>query len=125
MAFKGNARVGFRHAAAVVDYMYACLAGVDYYHVDLCGLGVERVFHKLFYYRCRALYYFSGGYLVGHGVGKQMYYVGHVCSVVFMLCPFPAKSVPVSLLGKGTVCLQKICQTYFEIGRTYFKISQT
>ena len=77
VALERQARVGLRHARAVVDYLYRRAPGVDHKHVDGGGAGIDGVLNQFFYHRSRALYHLAGGYLVCHGVGQQLYDVTH------------------------------------------------
>ena len=84
MAFKAQACIGSRHTLAVVDYLNEGASGIHYEHVNLSGLSIDGVLYEFLYHRCRALYHLTGGYLIGHGVGQQLYNIAHRFLLIIM-----------------------------------------
>ena len=84
MAFKAQARIGSRHTLAVVDYLNEGASGIHHKHVNLSGLGIDGVLYEFLYHRCRALYHLTSGYLIGHGVGQQLYNIAHRFLLIIM-----------------------------------------
>ena len=70
MTLERHARVSRRHAGAVVNDLDQSAAGVLDYDADVGCSGIDGVFDQLLDHRSRTLDHFSGGYLVGHRVGK-------------------------------------------------------
>ena len=85
MALKGETRIGVRHSLSVVDHLDGCLSRIHHKHVDAAGSGVNGVLHQFLDDRRGALYHLTGCYLVGHGIGQQLYYIAHILSVIFYL----------------------------------------
>jgi hypothetical protein len=77
MALEGQAGIGDRHAAAVVDHLDAGAAGIDDDDIDGLGAGIDGILHQFLDDRGGALDDLAGGYLVGYAIGKKGYYVGH------------------------------------------------
>ncbi len=77
VAFESHTRIGRRHAAAVIYYLYKCTPGVLDYYLNHCGTGIDGVFHKFFNDRGGTLHHLTGGNLIGHRIGKQFDYITH------------------------------------------------
>mgnify|MGYP000848748062 CR=1 FL=1 len=70
MSLEGHAGVSLGHALAVVNHLNECTAGVFDDDGDVCGAGVNGVFHQLLDNGGGSLDDFTGSYLVGDVVGE-------------------------------------------------------
>ena len=80
MALESEPGVGGRHALAVVDYLNKGAAGILQYDLNRSGTGIDRILDQLLDDRGRPLYHLARGYLIGHGIGQQMYNITHKTS---------------------------------------------
>ena len=69
MALEGHARVGGRHAAAIVDNLNERPAGIFYYYGNGRSASIDGIFDKFLYHRGRTLDNLAGGNLIGYGIG--------------------------------------------------------
>ena len=60
MALETQDRIGGRHAATVVDYLYEGASGIRHYDADLACACVHGVLHQFLDYRCGALHNLPG-----------------------------------------------------------------
>ena len=77
VALESKARVGFAHSLAVVNHLHEAFPSVLHDDLHLRGTGIDGVFHQFLNHRRGPLHHFAGRYLVGHGVGQEMYDVAH------------------------------------------------
>ena len=77
MPFESHACIGFAHAFAIVNDLYACFSGIADKHLHLRGSGINGILHQLLNDRRRSLNDFTGSYLVGYAVGEKMNDVAH------------------------------------------------
>lgn len=73
MAFESQAGIRFTHALTIVYHLNAsasCILDID---INIACPGIHGILHQLLYDGSRTLYDFSGGYLIGHGVGQKVY----------------------------------------------------
>ena len=73
MTLEREACVSVRHSFSVVNDLYGGLSGVVKKYAYVGRPGVNSVFNQFLYHRGGALYDLTCGYLVGHGVGQQLY----------------------------------------------------
>jgi len=72
MSFKGQQGVVGAHAAAVVADLDQVLAAILNSHRDLCGSGINGVFHQFFHHRGRPFDNFARGDLVAYVISQNM-----------------------------------------------------
>ena len=69
MALKTHTGIRLRHAAAIVDDLYECFAGIPNDQFNLCSACIHRIFKQFFHNGGGALYDLACRYLVGYTVG--------------------------------------------------------
>jgi hypothetical protein len=69
MPFKRHAGICGTHALSVVNHLHKALSGIGYNQLNAGGACIYSIFQQFLYGAGRALYYFTGGYLVGNVVG--------------------------------------------------------
>lgn len=66
MPLESQARVGLRHALAVVYHLYGGAPGINHQHMNVVSSGVYGILNQLLNYRSRTLYHLASRYLVGY-----------------------------------------------------------
>ncbi len=81
VALEAQARIGGRHALAIVGHLDQAASGVLHHEDDVRGARIHAVLQQFLHHAGRTLHHLARGDLVGHMVGQQADDVGHGCGI--------------------------------------------
>jgi hypothetical protein len=77
MPLKGHPGISFAHAAAIINNLDKCLAGVIYDQLNFTCTSIHGILQQFFHGTGRSLNDLTGSNLVGNMIGKQLYSISH------------------------------------------------